>query len=51
MGLPTLDEEEEAEMRDEPILISDLPTTIKFKIKLLFFINFKIVHKIQIPDH
>ena len=28
-GLPTLDEEEEAEFRDEPIMFeSDLPTTI-----------------------
>jgi hypothetical protein len=28
-GLPTLDEEEEAEMRNEPILITDLPTAVR----------------------
>ena len=30
LGLPTLEQEEEAEMKDEPYLISDLPTTIKY---------------------
>ncbi len=28
LGLPTLDEEEEAMMNNEPILMTDLPTTV-----------------------